>query len=912
MLARYAERTRLDDFLHHIRDGSSTLLLDGGAGIGKTALLDYLVERAPGVQLLKVTGTQSEVELAYAALHRLCRPLMDVMPALPVPQRQALETTFGLGTSPFPGKFLVGLAVLSLLSEASRSRPVLCVVDDAQWLDKTSAEVLGFVARRLEAESVGMVFAVRSASDVPQLEGITRLTVGGLEDAAARLLLSSLEHGPIDPNAMERIVDEADGNPLVLIESARAFNRGEIETGIILTAVAPDPSNLEEHFGRRLKLLPADTQQLLLIAAAEPMADPQVIQAAAVRLRISPDWLEPAVDAGLCHTGVSVRFRHPLVRSAAYRTGSPAAIRAAHAALASVMPDDSDPVLLAWHRAQACETTDEDVSLELMAAASRVSARGAPAAAAALLRQAQQVTAHETLKAECSVRIAQAELAAGEFDGAERDLAGLSPGLLSPELRAEAKLTEARLAFARQRGGAAVPLLLEAADQLVALDANKAEQTYLEAFSAALFGGHLGQSDLREVATRWRAAGLPARNGPVHQLLDGLGLVVTDGGTSAWTRLDEALSTLQVPGGRDSPPITSLWVASVAAAGAWDIEGWNVISRRLVAISRNAGDYSELPAALSSHAFVHLFTGDLKSAAEAVEESTTITSITGGQISPYGAIGVAAIGGQEVDLDDLVEATVPSAERRSDATGISISCWGAALLNNSMGRYEDAFSWSSRARPLFHALHASSVWALVELIESASRTNRPADAHAALTLLASATRPSGNGWGLGVLARSQGLVSHGSEAEDLFSEALRLLEPTRCIVDFARTALVYGEWLRRHKRLSDSRTQLGRALQLFESIGATAFAGRAARELQAAGSQVRKPSAATSTVLTTQESQIAQLVKQGLTNDEVATRIFLSPRTVEYHLAKVFRKLEISSRHQLATAAAGDLDENPY
>jgi DNA-binding CsgD family transcriptional regulator len=906
VLARLAERTRLDEILSRIRDGhSATLLLDGAAGVGKTTLLDYLAERAAGIRLLTTTGTQSEFELAYAGLHQLCRPLMEALAELPVPQREALETTFGVRAGPAPGRFMVGLAALNLISEAARAEPVLFVVDDVQWLDQTSAEVLGFIARRLEAEAVGMVFATRSTADVPNLEGIPVLTVEALEKAAARELLASLAPGRIEPNARERIVDEADGNPLVLVEAAGALKRAEIATGIIFPDIPSDPSHLEEQFGRRLKRLPEETQQLLLIAAAEPTANPLTIHAAAAGA--GADTLKPAVDAGLCHAGATVRFRHPLVRSAVYRTASPKAIREAHAALARFSPEDSDPDLLAWHRARACESTDEEVAAELAVTAARMFARGAPAASAALLRQARRVTADESLKANWSLGAAQAELAAGDFGASERDLAASRTSLLSPGLRAEKKLTEARLAFARERGGMAVPLLLEAADLLVAVNPNAAQDAYLEAFSAALFGGTLTETDLAEVATRWQATGFPDRSRPAHRLLDALSPVVMGGGSTAWRRLRETLSTIEDGSGQDGPPVPSLWVASVSAAAAWDMEAWDMLSHRLVTISRNAGDYSELPTALSSRAFVHIFTGDLQLAFEAVAEMETITSATGGRMSPYGAIGVAALTGRETDLDQLVDGTIPNAERRSDATGISIACWAQGLLNNSMGRYERAFSWAVRALPLYQHLHASSVWVLVELIEAASRTNRPADARAALSQLALATQSSGTEWGLGVLARSQALLSDGAQAEDYYTEALRLLEPTRCVVDLARTSLAYGEWLRRHRRLSDSRTHLSQAVQLFESIGATAFAARGRRELRAAGSQVRKRIKTAPSVLTTQESQVAQLVAQGLTNSEVANRMFLSPRTVEYHLAKVFGKLQIRSRHQLAALPAGTL-----
>lgn len=906
VLGRRTERTRLDEILDLIRDGhSATLVLEGGPGLGKTTLLNHLVERGAGVTLLTTTGTQSEFELPYAALHHLFHPVLGSLDLLPGPQREALETTFGMRAGPVPGTFLIALAALSLISEVSRAGPVLCVIDDVQWMDRASADVLGFVARRLDAEAVGMVFATRSVADSPSLERIPVLAVRGLRRPAAAELLTQLVPGRIEQAAMDRILDEANGIPLVLVEAARTLKRTEIATGIIREGVSSDPDHLEERFGMRLRALPPETQRLLLIAAAEPTADPVRIHAAAEALGAAAGALQPAVDAGLCHDGTAVRFRHPLVRSAVYRTASHEEIRTAHAALAHVSSKDSDPDLLAWHRACACESTDEEVAAELALASARMLERGAPAAAAVLLRKARQVTADEALRVRWSLRIAQAELAAGDFDASEREMAASHTAMLTPELLAEAKLTEARLAFTRERGGTAVSLLLAAAELLSPVNADAAEDAYLEAFSAALFGGTLTHTDLGHVSTRWRATRFPDGPRLTHRLLGALSPIVIGGDPIAWQRLREMLATIEDGTARDDQPPTALWVASVAAAAAWDIESWETISHRLVATSRDAGDYGELPTALSSRAFVQLFTGDLRAALEAVRETQTITSATGGRMTPYGAIGVAALSGHEPELDALVGATMPSAEERSDATGISIACWAQGLLNNSMGRYEEAFSWTMRALPLYQDLHASSVWVLVELIESASRTKRLADATAALSQLATTAESSGTPWGLGVLARSRALISDEAEAEDHYTESLRLLEATPCSLDLARTSLAYGEWLRRQRRLSDARTHLRRAVQLFESMGAPAFAARGTSELRAAGSQVRKRVDIATSALTVQESQIAQLVAQGLTNAEVASRMFLSPRTVEYHLAKVFGKLQVKSRHQLGALPAG-------
>ena len=907
MLDRRSERTRLDDFVERIREGhSSTLLLDGGAGVGKTTLLEYLVQQATGARILRVTGTQSEVELAYAGLHQLCRPLLGRLDTLPPPQRDALETTFGMRTGPYPDKFLIGLATLSLLSECSAVKPVLCVIDDAQWLDTASANVLGFVARRLDAEAVGMVFAVRSGGGFAGLDGIPRLVVSGLEQPYAERLLSSLALGPVDPDAMARIINEAEGNPLVIVESARALSRAEISTGMIISAVPALPSQLEEEFGRRVALLPESTQQLLVIAAAEPFANSRAIDAAASVLGIELDAVAPAIEAGLCDEVPAVRFRHPLVRSAVYRTASATDVRRAHAALAANTAHDSDPDLLAWHRARATEGTDEDAAGELATAAGRVLARGGTTGAAALFRQAVQVTADAERKAEWLLRISQAELAAGEYDLADADLTASRSASLSPALRAEAALTRARIAFARERGGSAVSLMLNAADQLASLDLEAAREAFLEALSAAMFGASLAETDVQEVAKRWLQSGVPVGDRPAHLLLDTMTRVVAENAPSTMRSMQRAVVLFRNELVDEHAHVRWLWHGTIASLAAWDFETWDAVSHRHLLLARAAGDYSELPVALTARAYAHLFRGEVSTAIEAAREMALIRSATGGAMNPSVAVGTAALQGREEELDRLVRSIVADAEKRSDGSGLANAYWGAAMLNNSMGRYETARRWATRSSSLHNALHSGTNWALVESIEAASRLSG-VDASRDLAQLEAVTLPYGTAWGTGVYERSKALLSSENEAEEHYLEALRLLDLTPSRVDYARAALVYGEWLRRQKRLSDARVQLQRAHQLFEAMGASAFADRASRELEAAGARARSRGISARTALTPQESQIAQLAANGLTNSEVATRMFLSPRTVEYHLGKIFNKLHISSRHQIASFSTEEL-----
>lgn len=531
--------------------------------------------------------------------------------------------------------------------------------------------------------------------------------------------------------------------------------------------------------------------------------------------------------------------------------------------------------------------------------------RGGPAASAELLRQALTVTSDKALTLEWRLRLAQRELSAGEYEHANRNIQALATADLKPELRAQAKLLEARLTFARARGGAAIPLLLQAADQLASINSQAAKEAFLEALSAALFGGRLSRAGgLSEVARRWRKADLPLGERPADQLLAAMANVISDNAASSWKRLHNALSDFRSAAEADDGPVPWLWLACVAAAAAWDFETWDALSTRHVSTSRLAGDYSELPIALSSRTFVPLFAGDLDAASDTVQEMATITAATGGAVSPYGAIGVAAMRGQEEVLRELVSSAIPAAEKRSDATGVAIACWGAALLDNSLGRYESAAGWGARAVELHHSLHSTTAWALVELVEAASRSNRTDTATAALEQLEIVAQSSGTEWALGVLARSKALAAFGSDAEELYVEALRRLEPTLARIDVARASLVYGEWLRRQKRLADARIQLSRSHDMFESMGAFAFAARAAAELRATGANLKGAGSLAPFDLTAQEFQIARLASQGLTNAEVAARMFLSPRTVEYHLGKIFSKLQIDSRHRIAGAIA--------
>jgi DNA-binding CsgD family transcriptional regulator len=688
LTGRRRECDVLDGVVASIRAGQSrVLVLRGEPGVGKTALLDHLVERASGLSVARAVGVQSEMELAFAGLHQLLTPMLHRLDGLPVPQRDALRTAFGVSSGPPPDRFLLGLAVLSLLSEAAEEQPLLCVVDDEQWLDRASAQLLAFVARRVEAESVGLVFAARTPSN--EISGLPELAVEGLREAEAHALLDSVLTAPLDSRIRDQIVSETHGLPLALLEQLQELTPAELAGGFGLPAGVRAVSDVEDRFRRRLDALPAETRRLLQLAAADPTGDPLLVWQAAERLGIPARAATPAAQSGLLEFGVRVRFRHPLVRSAAYRSATVQERQNLHLALAEVTDPQVDPDRRAWHRAQAAPGPDEDVARELERCADR------------------------------------------------------------------------------------------------------------------------------------------------H-----------------------------------------------------------------VSLAREVGALSELPLALTTRIYTHLLAGELNTAACLTDEVRAATEATGRDLTRYGALGLAACRGHEAEATAIVEADRKGLELRGEGIGMTVTAWATALLYNGLGRYERALAAAQEATAYPHDM-GTAYWALGELVEAAARTGigeAAADAHQRLRAL---THPSGTDWALGFEARVHALVSEGEAAESLYRDAIDRLRRTRIRLDLARAHLLYGEWLRRENRRVDARAQLRTAHEMFSSMGADGFADRARRELLATGERVRRRTVETRGELTAQEAQIARLARDGLSNPEIGTRLFLSPRTVQYHLRKVFTKLGVSSRNQL-------------
>jgi DNA-binding CsgD family transcriptional regulator/tetratricopeptide (TPR) repeat protein len=902
LTGRLSERGVLDQFIAGVRAGEGrALVVRGEPGVGKTVLLDYLAGRASGCRVARSAGVQSEMELAFAGLHQLCVPMLDHAESLPGPQRDALWTALGLSAGPVPDRFLVGLAVLGLLSETAGERPLVCMVDDQQWLDHASAQALGFAARRLRADPVGLVFAARVPGE--HVAGLPELVVEGLAEGDARELLASVLTGltgPLDPRIRDRIIADTRGNPLALLELTRGLTPAQL-TGGFGSGAAPLAGRIEASFGRQLETLPAQTRLLVQLAAADPSGDPVLVWRAAGRLAIGPGAARPAEEAGLAEFGARVRFRHPLVRSAAYRSASLQTRQQLHGALAEATDPAADPDRRAWHRAQAAPGPDEDVAAELERSAGRAQRRGGLAAAAAFLERSAALTLDPARRAQRALAAAQAKHRAGALDAALGLLAMAQSGPLDELQRARGDLLRAQIAFASNHGRDAPPLMLSAAKQLEALDVGLARETYLEAFTAALFVGRLSPA-VGDVARAARLAPAPLGPGRASDLLlDGLALLVTEGYAAGTPALRRALLAFRSQDISAEEGLSWLWLAERAAMAVWDDETWHILASRHVKLARDAGALSELPLAVRSRILLHTHAGELAEGSALIAEAQAVADATGSQLGPYGALGVAAWRGHEAEAAELIQATMDGVTSRGEGRGVT-SQYAAALLYNGLGHYDEALA----AAELVCEYDDVGVlgWSLTELVEAAVRSSQPARASEALQRLTETTRASGTDWALGAEARSRALLSEGETAESRYREAIERLGRTRMRPALARAHLLYGEWLRGENRRRDARAELRTAHGLFTTMGIEAFAERARRELLATGDTVRKRTVETASELTAQETYIARLAADGRTNVQIGAQLFLSTRTVEWHLGKVYTKLGVGSRRELRRALA--------
>jgi DNA-binding CsgD family transcriptional regulator len=896
LLGRQHERSVVDRVLGEARhDQGGVLAIYGEPGVGKTALLEYTVEVAPDFRVARTIGVEGEMELAFAALQQLCSPSVDHIESLPIPQRDAVRVALGLSAGRTPNPFLVGLAVLNLLSEAAEKQPLLCIVDDAQWLDRASARVLAFVARRLLAERIAIVFAARDPID--SLAGFAELRLEPLGYRDARALLDSVLPGRLDERVLERIVAETRGNPLALLELPRGLTPAQLAGGFGLTAAAPLSAGIEQSFARRLARLPQDARRLLLLASAEPLGDPALLWRAAKQLGISEKAADAVESEGFVALDSAVTFRHPLVRSAVYSAAEPDERRRIHGALADATDPELDPDRRAWHRAQAAATPDEEVAADLERSAGRAQARGGFAAVAGFLERAASLTPESKRRAQRRLAAADAKRDAGDLEGALDLIAGVESDALDEAGLARAELLQAQIALAQQRGSDAGPLFLSAASLLEPLDPELARETYLEALGGAMAHDIEVPGGAAAVAVAARASPPAATVQRAEDIvLDAFATRVIDGYARAAPLFAQALE-LELAAEDDGRALSLSRFRNnnMVALELWDADAAYQLAEREVRVARDTGALTHLQFALSFLLRSNILAGELTNAALQLDEADMIAEATGNQRFANAPMILAAWRGDDAHASELIEA----GSEEAIARGWASNSYARAVLANGLGRHEvarDAVSESFRSDAIGYG-----TLLVTELVEAASRTaDRELLRHVG-DWLSERTRVLNSAWARGIDARARALSSEGDVADRLYRESIANLSGPRLRLELARAHLLFGEWLRRERRRIDAREHLRVALEAFTSMGAAAFANRAERELLATGEHARKRTIDTRDQLTPQEEQISRLVAQGHTNREIAAQLFISPSTVEYHLRKVFRKLGVKSRTQLAS-----------
>jgi len=894
---RDAECGRLAKLVDGIRDeGSAVLVVHGEPGTGKTALLDFTAGLDASFHVVWAAGAEAETELAFGGLHRLCGTMLDLLGRLPGPQREALEIAFGMRAGAEPDRFLVGLAALGLLASSAADHPLICVFDDAHWLDQASRHALGFAARRLTTEPLLLLFAAREP--IKDLDGLPTMTLGGLRDADARDLLASVVRYPIDDRIRDQILAEARGIPGALLGLLREVSPAQLAGGLGLPDVLS--GGAAETLLAELSELPPETGQLLLLAAADPTGDPTLLWQAAAQLGITSEAAVPAAEAGLLTFNGRVVFRDHAVRSAAYRVARLRQRRSAHRALAEATHGSVDADRRAWHQAKALSELDEDVAAELERTAAQAQARGGLAAAAAFLERAATATPDAARRAERSLTAASVMLQAGEPYAAAKLLDLTETDATDDHRQARADVVRGRLAFTVNRGGDASQLLLDAARQLSRFDGAQSRTAYLHAIRASLSAGSRAApgATMADVARAVRQAS-PGTDfpGPADALLAGLAASFSGELAAGASLLHRAIGGL----GGETATAAELSLLPLACAGAlqlWDDRAGEALASRYVSLARAEGALSDLPSALHALSCMRLLAGDLAAADSLAAEAQTIAEAIGIRAAPYGTLGLAALRGHENSALALIDSIRQDAALRGEGLAVAAAKWAAALLYNGRGQYVQALSAAEDAIE-----HAGSPvvagWPMAELVEAAARSGQPGRAEGVMRSLSCIAMAAGTDWALGVQARSQALLS---DREDLYQAAIGYLGRSSARVDLARAHLLYGEWLRRENRRADAREQLRRAAEMLDVMGAAGFAERARHELLATGETVRRRAAGNDRDLTPQEMQIAMHARDGKTNREIGAELFLSARTVEWHLHKICGKLGITSRRQLRDA----------
>jgi DNA-binding CsgD family transcriptional regulator len=906
LVGRTKEIGALEDVLTAVRDGlSGVLVLRGEVGIGKTALLDWAAGTAGDMRLARVAAVESEMDLGFAGLHQLLAPLLDGLDRLPAPQRAALQSAFGLTAGPSPDRFLVGLATLTLLTEAAASRPVLCVVDNAQWLDQASAEVLGFVARRLLADRVGMLIAVQGSEErAVVFHGLPELMVGGLPERAARELLAMVACGPVDPRVSERIVAETAGNPLGLVEFGAELTAAECSCAVPLAGPLRFGGRLEELYLSRVRALPADARTLLLILAADQLGDAARVWQAAGRLGVGPEAMElPAVERLVTSTA-SPQFRHTLMRSIVYYGAPPAARWRVHEALAAITDPVRDPDRRAWHLAQAASGPDEEVAWELERSADRARGRYGWGMSADFLERSAGLTTDCGRKARRLVMAAEARLMTGETSAARALLDCAAPDLQDPVVRARARRLEGEILFAAGESVAATSVLLEAARMVTPYDARLARDTLLESFAAQLSNWQAAGGAQVVRAIRSAPGIAEAHATTADLLLDGFAAVAERRFGAAARLLRQAVGA--VTGGQPVPgdaPQRFLAIR-LAATELHDDSAWRELAGQWVARARDQGALAATVIGLGFQASSRLAEGRFAAAEAAITEARTLAEAIGNRAYVAGLaeveVEVLAWRGDQAGTRLLASQLLRVKADQSRERGRRRVHKAVAALELGLGNYQEA---------LRHALTAAADQPVLSypsgpdvLIEAAIRCGDRAAATAALDAVAPWWQACGTPWSLGLLARGQALLADDERAEDGYRLSIEHLRQCQVTPQLARSHLLYGEWLRRRRRRRGAREQLRAACELFGTLGMDTFAQRAQAELRAVGEHAAVPRIGTPDPLTPQEAQIARLVASGATNQQIAAQLFISASTVDYHLRKVFRKLGVTRRAQLPSA----------
>jgi DNA-binding CsgD family transcriptional regulator len=904
LLGRGGERDQVDRVLTAARQGlSGVLVLRGEPGIGKTTILNYAVGAAEDLQITRIEAIESEMELGFAALHQLLLPFLGDVGTLPPPQRDALSSAFGLGYRGPADRFMVALATLTLLSHAASKRGLLCVVDDAQWLDRESAVVLTFVARRLHADAVAILFAVRDPwdrqTDLADLPGIQLEGLPGPE--ARRLLSAGIPN--LDDQVGQRIVAETRGNPLALIEVGRELTPGQLAGVAPLPELLPFGRELEACFLRQARRLPADTQTLLLTAAAEPTGDPGLLWRAGHDLGFGPAAAAPAQAEDLIVVETVVRFRHPLIRSAVYYSAAPIERRRIHRALAGATDPGHDPDRRAWHLSEATAEPDEGVAADLERAAGRATTRGGWAASAAFLTRAAVLTPDPGTQARRLLAAAHAEIAAGAPDKAQLLLDRSLDHLDGRRQDGLAKRAQGAIYQVLNQPGQAAAVLLAAVLDLAAFDVRLARAALLDALTAATISGSLALdgATLLEVAAAARDVPLTAGQAPGtgDLLLDAAATLVLDGHRVAAPLARVAIAALTHDQSESAEMLAWLEVGCSLAGVLGDDAMMRMLAGRLERQARRQGALTALSTALTYSATSQLFSGCLDTAQALYTERGAIEAARECNCN-LGNLLVTAWRGRGRETRAEAVNVTQAAIDQGQGHRLTWVEYALCVLELSLGRYQEA--WASTPSG-FEENPYVSAFGLPDFIEAAVRSSHRASAQKALTRAAGQVPADGSPMALGLLARSRALLASDAEADVLYAEAIERLAACPSTIQLARTQLLYGEWLRRRKRRTEARQQLRAAYTQFEDMGAAGFAERARLELIATGETARKRSPETRNDLTPQESQIAALASHGATNPEIASKLFISPSTVDYHLRKVFRKLDVTSRRHLAGAS---------